>query len=173
MPQPGYRKPHNDLAGVGVCNSTGAAHRFRMHIAPLVLEARIQVTTENSVWLVEPGRYIRLPRMEQPRDPHWSASLADGVWLDMTAAQFHRGYETGGLYLRVFSVAPVDGRDIHRPNPGVTDHLRGAGGQRHRADSVGGGRRPWTRRHARGRKSLGPACRVAGRDPARRRQHGA
>lgn len=48
----------------------------------LVISAETRFETLNSYWILRPTTYLRLPKIEAPRAPHWSAALADGVWLD-------------------------------------------------------------------------------------------
>ena len=66
----------------------GADVPFEYRIAELIdLAGTIRLTTAASVWLVEPDRYLRMPRLEQPRrdappplvDLCWHPHR--GVWL--------------------------------------------------------------------------------------------
>lgn len=41
---------------------------------------RLRVVTESSVWLVEPDRYLRMPKSEEPRWPAGVEALDDLVW---------------------------------------------------------------------------------------------
>lgn len=46
---------------------------------PLTIHTELRVTTENSIWLIRPHTYLRLPRTEAPRPP---TPDIDGATLD-------------------------------------------------------------------------------------------
>lgn len=68
----------------------------------LTITGLVRVDTENSVWLLDPNRYMRLPRVEMPRAGAFclDEGLDDARWLE------HRSVwlESGADYerLRIF-----------------------------------------------------------------------
>lgn len=50
-----------------------------MESVPLDIDDELRVLTGNSVWLIRPDAYCRMPRREEPRHVP-GRELADGVW---------------------------------------------------------------------------------------------
>lgn len=44
------------------------------------IDQELRVVTHNSLWLIRPDRYMRLPRREAPRPPAVSEALTDAIW---------------------------------------------------------------------------------------------
>lgn len=71
----------------------------------------VRVTTESSIWLLTPERYLRLPRQERPRPPVVSieSRLADGTWHGLRRCWW-RIHADGVRQLRLLpEVGPADG----------------------------------------------------------------
>lgn len=47
---------------------------------PVDIEGELRIVTDQSVWLIRPDRYMRLPRGERPRQPPRSEALLDATW---------------------------------------------------------------------------------------------
>lgn len=61
----------------------------------------LRVETSSSLWLIEPGRYMRLPRSEAPRPATASCddALDDAAWHEHRGVFLHRDHV--GYYLRL------------------------------------------------------------------------
>lgn len=73
----------------------------------------LRVTTESSLWVIHPDRYMRLPLSESPRRPVYSIEdrLRDGKWHEMRDIWFR--WEDDGVRLRILpAVGPEDGYGI-------------------------------------------------------------
>ena len=47
---------------------------------PVDIEGELRIVTDQSVWLIRPDRYMRLPRSGRPRQPPRSEALVDATW---------------------------------------------------------------------------------------------
>jgi len=56
-------------------------------IEPVEPRVEVRVVTAHSVWLLQPGRFCRLPRGETPRDVDLLVGVVDdGQWVEMRSA---------------------------------------------------------------------------------------
>lgn len=51
-----------------------------MHEEPVDIDVELRIVTAQSVWLIRPDRYMRLPRREGPRPHPNSKALSDAQW---------------------------------------------------------------------------------------------
>lgn len=76
----------------------------------------VRVFTRSSIWVVVPGRYLRMPRVEAPRPPikeQIEGRLEDGRWHGFRRAWWER-YGPGLQCLWLLPVVgPVDGKGVH------------------------------------------------------------
>ena len=65
-----------------------------------MLPALLRVESEQSIWIIEPHRYMRLPTTEAPRRNVWlDEALDDGVWMPHRCVVAYR--DEFGLRLRM------------------------------------------------------------------------
>lgn len=57
---------------------------------PIEVIKEINLVTENSIWVIRPDVYMRMPRMEMPR-PERGEGLKDNLWTPYRAAFWHEG----------------------------------------------------------------------------------
>lgn len=66
-----------------------------------IVEIETRFETLNSLWVLRPGEYCRLPKTEAPRAPHASAALADGMWVSYDRVWLVRDPEREVAVLRI------------------------------------------------------------------------
>lgn len=66
-----------------------------MEAFPIIIDNELKVWTKGSVWVLRPGKYLRMPRVERPRASTYSidGALDDMKWIPYDSAVVARDDE--------------------------------------------------------------------------------
>ena len=94
-----------------------------MHEEPVDIEYELRAITGASVWIVQPSRYLRLPRSEAPRPPidDLDGATTDALWHEHRGVWQQRDWD--GHRLRIVPIGrPADAYGIIT---GTIEHIVG------------------------------------------------